>query len=48
MLLIGYAELTKIDEVHGLIRFSPVRITDISQLNTKINVIGDKKEKNSM
>lgn len=43
MLPIGYAELSKIDKVHGLIRFSPVRITDISQLNTKINVIGTKK-----
>lgn len=45
MLLIGYAELSKIDKVHDLIRFSPVKITDISQLNTKINVIGAKKRK---
>lgn len=43
MLLIGYAELSKIDKVHGLIRFSPVKITDISQLNTKINIIGANK-----
>ena len=44
MLLIGYAELSKIDKVLGLIRFSSVRIADISQLNTQINVIGAKKK----
>ena len=50
MLLIGYAELSKIDKVLGLIRFSSVRIADISQLNTQINVTGakKKKKKNSM
>lgn len=45
MLFIGYTELSKIDKVLGLIRFSSVRIADISQLNTQINVIGAKKRK---